>query len=297
MSDDRGGEADTLMVMVHGRVAGITIPQSQCYAQRMSSSPLSPPVAPAAAQPVATVPVWQTLSRDFVTKQTEYFEFLNQGLVAFMPRAIRRMLDLGCGGGLLGHVLKEEGRLQTAIGIEPDERAVALAKQRLNQVIRGTLDNTDLEANGITHGSLDAIVAADVLEHLYNPWAALVRMRPYLSSDGFFYASIPNARNLALIAHLADAGLWRYEERGLLDITHIRFFTLREIHTMFAETGYRVVDVGVNVDPRLQRIYDAEKDKPEASFKVGRLTYERITPDDLTELCTWQFLIKAAPAA
>lgn len=241
--------------------------------------------------------MWHSLSGKSADKHDAYFGSYNHGLVEFLPDKIGRLLELGCAGGVLCQILKDEGRVNFAIGLEPDAQAAAYARRRLDHVIQSTIEDADLEGNGVTQGSLDAIIAGDVLEHLYNPWAVLVRMRPYLAPGGAFYASIPNARNLALIAQLADGGTWRYEERGLLDITHIRFFTLREIHLMFNQTGYRVVEVGVNLDPRLQGIFDAEKGKPEASFKVGRLIYERINPDDLTELCTWQFLIKAVPAA
>jgi hypothetical protein len=110
-------------------------------------------------------------------------------------------------------------------------------------------------------------------------------------------ASIPNVRNLWLAAELLLNGRWAYEARGLLDITHLRFFTLAEIRRLFAETGYRMERFNVNLDPRLADVYQANKGRDAVTLRVGRMLLESVTPNELAELCAAQFFVRAVPAA
>jgi 2-polyprenyl-3-methyl-5-hydroxy-6-metoxy-1,4-benzoquinol methylase len=86
----------------------------------------------------------------------------------------------------------------------------------------------------------DCIVFADVLEHLRDPWATLKRYLQWLKPDGYVVASIPNVRNIALLYNLVIRGRWHYEDSGLLDRTHLRFFTREEILNLFAGAGLEV---------------------------------------------------------
>ena len=140
------------------------------------------------------------------------------------------------------------------------------------------------------------MIAADVLEHVVNPWDILVRLKPFLASNAQVVASIPNVRNALLVAALAVNGRWQYRERGLLDITHLRFFTLQEIARMFDETGYRVERHTANLSPALKDFYDANRSKASVTLELGKLTLSDLTPQELYEMCAEQFLVRARPA-
>jgi len=170
-----------------------------------------------------------------------------------------------------------------------------LAAQHFDRVLCGRFEDFDLEAEGIAPGSVDTVVAADVLEHMYDPWHAMTGLRRYLSQDAQVILSIPNTRNMALIKALLDDGRWTYEETGTLDITHIRFFTLREIEAFLAQTGYHLEHVNYIIDPRFEKFYAQSGEKEETNIRVGRISIERVPRRELAELCTWQFFIRARP--
>jgi 2-polyprenyl-3-methyl-5-hydroxy-6-metoxy-1,4-benzoquinol methylase len=89
-------------------------------------------------------------------------------------------------------------------------------------------------------------VFADVLEHLNDPWGTFARYLQWLKPGGYVVASIPNVRNIALLFNLIVRGRWRYEDSGLLDRTHLRFFTRREIIDLFSASGLQIELVGEN---------------------------------------------------
>ena len=157
-----------------------------------------------------------------------YFGYVRPEVVALVPETARRVLDIGCGAGRLGEAIKRRQQANVS-GIEFDARAAAAARQRLDQVWAGDVEQLDLQ---IPPGSFDAIVCADVLEHLREPAQLLKRAREWLSPDGHLIASIPNVRHHSVIRSLLQ-GNWTYESAGLLDRTHLRFFTRREIEKLF----------------------------------------------------------------
>ena len=149
-----------------------------------------------------------------------------------MPESARRVLDIGCGAGRLGEAIKQ--RQQASVcGIELDARAAEAARQRLDHVWAGDVERLDIQ---IAPGSFDAIVCADVLEHLREPGRLLEQAREWLTPDGRLIASIPNVRHHSVVRSLLQ-GNWTYESAGLLDRTHLRFFTRREIEKLFHRAG------------------------------------------------------------
>lgn len=249
---------------------------------------------------VATPPqlqyAWQRcLNVTDSTYAGDYHSYFNPDLLNLFAHAPRKLLDIGCASGALCAEMKRRQPKTQTIGIEPNKRAAELARNRVDQVFTGTFEEVDLVAEGIGHGSIDSVVAADVLEHMYDPWRTMVNLKPFLTKDAQIIISIPNSRHVNLIVRLADGGMWTYEDRGLLDITHIRFFTLMEFANLLQQTGYRIEQVAHFIDPALQEFFVAAKKGPEINLRVGRLAFERLTVQDLTELCTWQFFIRARP--
>ena len=115
-------------------------------------------------------------------------------------------------------------------------RAAELAGARLDEVHELKLGETDLAFLG----QFDAIVCNDVLEHLYDPWKVLADVRPLLRPNGCVVASIPNIRYYPVFSELIVDADWHYKEDGVMDWTHIRFFTRKSLCRLFESSGYRI---------------------------------------------------------
>ena len=238
---------------------------------------------------------WRTCL-DIESQSAEhYHDKVNEPLLGFVDGAPKRVLELGCAMGHFGAKLKERFPGAQVIGVDANRAAAAVAATRIDRVICDRLEDLDFAAHGLAEGGVDAIIAADILEHLSNPWRLLERLRRLLSPDGQLLASIPNVRNLALVSDLVQGGHWSYRSEGLLDITHLRFFTLYEMHRMFEDTGYRTEKFGAIITRSLNDTYQAHREKDAATVQIGRMTLTGITPPELLELCTEQFLFRCRP--
>jgi len=181
-------------------------------------------------------------------RPTFYYEQARPEVAELVPPECCRVLEVGCAGGELGRLLRSRGHHVT--GLELVHEKAEQARHRLDRVL-----TADVEMDGFPFppASFDAIIFADVLEHMVNPHQVLLAMRPKLEPDrGIVVASIPNVRHWMVLEQLVLRGRWGYAERGLLDSGHLRFFTLHTIETMFQWAGYRihVADV-VGVAPRI----------------------------------------------
>ena len=150
----------------------------------------------------------------------------------FLPREARRVLDVGCGsGGFAAHLTDRE-----AYGLEPNEGAANLAAPHYKEVYRGVFP--DAVPSGTT---FDCIVFNDVLEHLIDPWAALRAAKSMLTESGCVVASIPNMRYMRVLRRLVVNADWTYTSYGVLDRTHLRWFTYKTMRTLFEDSGFQVV--------------------------------------------------------
>lgn len=155
---------------------------------------------------------------------------------ALVPSSARRVLDLGCATGALGAGLKERGGVEV-VGVELDPALAGEAEQRLDRVVVGSVD--ELEP-GL--GRFDAIVAADVLEHLADPWTALRNAVALLEPGGTVVVSLPNIRFFETFWQLGIRGRWPRRDQGVFDRTHLRWFTLRDARDLLEQAGLEVVD-------------------------------------------------------
>jgi len=214
-------------------------------------------------------------------KDNSYYQAVNPFIVQAVPSTAKRVLDIGCGEGALGEVLKSLG-IKEVCGVEINEAAASKAKKRLDKVIVGDIEEVELS---FKNNYFDCIVYGDVLEHLKDPWRVLGRQRKFLAVGGKVIASIPNVLYLPVIKDLLR-GRWRYEHAGVLDNTHLRFFTLRELIYMFNWAGYEIEDVkGLDLPP---------VDQEEVKEFVKKIKPLNIIPESLlTEMQYTQYLITA----
>jgi hypothetical protein len=110
-------------------------------------------------------------------------------------------------------------------------------------------------------------------------------------------ASIPNVRNFQVVAALLLEGKFRYVERGLLDVTHLRFFTFDEILVMLDDAGFVLDTFLYTLSPALTEVYDRARGQEKSTLHYGRLTLTDLTQREMMELCTEQYVVRARPKA
>lgn len=197
----------------------------------------------------------------------------------------RRVLDVGCWTGEVGRILVERGC--TVTGIEIDEDAAALAAKVLDRVVVADLDATPL-TEIVEPGSFDVVIFADVLEHLIDPRRALEQARDLLAPGGRVVVSIPNVTHGSVRLALLQ-GRWQTTETGLLDRTHIKFYSREGMLELFAEAGYVVEDLrGTTADPLNVEVSIDPERLPEVAVE-----WVRRQPDALV----YQFQLSARPLA
>lgn len=157
-------------------------------------------------------------------------------MLRYLPEDVKVILDVGCSEGGFGELVKKQ-RNAEVWGIELFPLAAEKAMARLDRVFVGNIENDKFD---IPEHYFDCIVFNDVIEHLYSPWDVLIQVKKLLKKNGIIVASIPNIRYFAHIKNLLQKGDWDYEDCGLMDRTHIRFFTVNSMRKMFNECGYEV---------------------------------------------------------
>jgi len=161
----------------------------------------------------------------------------------------KRVIDFGCATGYLAEALRGCGC--NVIGIDNDEEALAKAARFCEQIIKADIDELNLK-DFLGGRKVDVAIFGDVLEHLRDPKRVLQMTRDYLTEDGFVVASVPNIAYPSIRLQLL-AGNFDYTETGLLDSSHLRFFTKRSLIHLFEESGYIPVLIDCVVQPVRQK--------------------------------------------
>jgi len=162
--------------------------------------------------------------------------------LSLVPLNARKILDVGCGSGGLGAVLRKKGI--DVIGIENSEGLYREASEKLKQVFLADIEKFQIP---FSKGYFDCIIYGDVVEHLIDPLTVLKNHKEYLSDNGYVIASVPNVRYYKLIARLVFSGSWDYMDKGILDKSHLRFFALINLKELFIEAGYEITDIRRNI--------------------------------------------------
>jgi 2-polyprenyl-3-methyl-5-hydroxy-6-metoxy-1,4-benzoquinol methylase len=206
-------------------------------------------------------------------------------VVSLVPRGAR-VLEIGCAAGHMSEVLRSRlGCSVAAIEISP---AVAeIARRHCDRIVVGDAETVDFE---VLFGGdrFDAIVFADVLEHLRDPGTVLQRIRPFLADGGAVIASIPNfAHGSVRLALLG--GEFHYRDTGLLDRTHLRFFTRETVEDLFETSGY-VITQWLRRRLAIEASEIGPPDRP-----VPQVVHDWLAAEP--EVTTYQFVVRAVPSA
>lgn len=180
---------------------------------------------------------------DYADKRPQYFDGPRKEMLEFVPTDARRILEIGCGDGRFAASLKARGPVEIT-GVELNAEAAARARERMDRV-----HVADLEAAPpvLPAAHFDCLICNDVLEHLRDPWAVLRHLRGSLAPGAKVVASLPNLRFLQVMKDLVLRGDFSYQDEGVLDRTHLRFFTRSTLNRLFVDTGYEVLRLqGIN---------------------------------------------------
>jgi SAM-dependent methyltransferase len=213
------------------------------------------------------------------------YDIARDELVPFVPAGVRRLLDVGCGVGRYAAEVRRQRPEVEVWGVEPDPSSAAAARQHVPQLVEGFFPEVEVD---LPAAHFHVVTFNDVLEHLVTPSLALAGAARLLAPGGLVVASIPNVRHLSVLWPLLRRDDWNYDLFGLLDHTHLRFFTRTTMREFFEALGWTVVSVdGVN------RRWDWRDGSERRRVRIlTRLLGGRLDPF----LCV-QFVVTARPPA
>lgn len=174
------------------------------------------------------------------SKELKYYENEREDLIKFIPDNARRILDVGCGTGALGRAIKKKrGNDIEVTGVEMNPSVGDKARVNIDKVIIGDVEKIDLPFG---KEYFDCVIYGEILEHLIDPWSVLLKHRESLKQNGCIIASIPNIAHYRIIKMLQKQE-WNYQKAGILDRSHLRFFTLKSIRSMFDNEGLEIIKI------------------------------------------------------
>lgn len=178
-------------------------------------------------------------SLPFLNLTMGYFANARPEIQNMVPAHVKKVLDVGCGEGVFAAELKQKLNCRVW-GIEPNRDAAARAEQQLDKVFPAFFEEALPQING---EQFDCICFNDVLEHMIDPWQCLKDSKTLLHKDAVVVASLPNVLYYHTFFKILLSKDWRYEESGIMDKTHLRWFTKKSLHRMFVECGYEVLSI------------------------------------------------------
>jgi 2-polyprenyl-3-methyl-5-hydroxy-6-metoxy-1,4-benzoquinol methylase len=168
-------------------------------------------------------------------KSEQSYEFSKRPeMVQFLPNEYSKVLEIGCN---VGNFRQFASKSCEYWGIEPFEEAAKVAKTKMDKVL---VDFYDKVADEIPDNYFDLVIANDVIEHLEQPWNFLKSIKEKMTRDASLVLSIPNVRYCWNLIGLLVQKDWKYVDCGILDITHLRFFTEKSIIRLLNENGFEI---------------------------------------------------------
>ncbi|MBN1911577.1 MAG: methyltransferase domain-containing protein [Pirellulales bacterium] len=200
-----------------------------------------------------------------------------------------RVLEIGCAAGATARALREVVSVEHYVGIDVSAEAIELARASIDETHVADLDATTSGELGLKPDDFDLLLALDVLEHLRNPWDVLADLAQCVRPGGHAVLSLPNIQNVAILQDLVR-GRWTYQSAGLLDATHLRFFTLREIETFVAGAGLNILDINAVLNPTMDL---AQLPETGNTLDLDHLKLFDLTRRDVMTLLAYQYVVTA----
>ena len=208
-----------------------------------------------------------------------------------IPAGANRILDIGCGAGSMGRGIRTRWGNVTLVGIEKDAARGFEAKAFYDRVIVADAATWDPD---FKEESFDAIVMADVLEHVEDPVSLLRKYVPYLSPQGVLVLSVPNIRYHEILGGLAQ-GRFDYQEQGILDRSHLRFFTRKTLVELLEQTGLQIETLGANVSSEFSKMAEelARRGESRTDIDLGSIVLRDQSTEEIRDLFVMQYLVTA----
>lgn len=173
-------------------------------------------------------------------KDDRYFEGARDDFVNELPVNLdAKILEIGCSNGNTGALALSKNKCGSYTGVELHEAAALNAKEKITQVIVGDIEKIELP---FEDNEFDVLVLSEVLEHLVDPWMVLHKLNRYMKPGSIVLASSPNVSHYRIILMLLR-GEWNLKDDGIMDRTHLRWFTPETFEKMFDDAGYKVLRV------------------------------------------------------
>ena len=225
------------------------------------------------------------------SKSPDYFDHERQEVLNAIRQAgiteASHVLELGCSSGRFGSRLSRILKADRYVGLDYSEDAILTATQHLDRALVCDLNTASPSDLGLPDEEFDLLVALDVLEHLYDPWQALTRFAACLKPGGFAVVSVPNIQNIAILNGLAH-GQWHYQREGILDATHIRFFTRATAVQLLAGAGFDIVQLGAILNPNPAELQITDKDN---HLNLGRFSLHGLSRDESMAFFVFQYIM------
>lgn len=173
---------------------------------------------------------------NYQNKSENYYKNKRPEMQDLFPLQAKILLEVGCGEGELAFQLKEKYNIESW-GVELMEQKAQEASSKLDNVIIGRIEDC---LDKLPDNYFDVIYLNDVLEHLFDPKEVLINLRSKLSKDGVVISSIPNMRYYKILKQLIINKNWEYQEEGIMDFTHLKFYTSKSIKNLFLNAGYTI---------------------------------------------------------
>jgi SAM-dependent methyltransferase len=176
-------------------------------------------------------------------RSQNYFDVPSLEVLSLIPEDVERVLEVGCGGGATLRTLKErrttQGRICEVVGVDIEADAVARGREYLDAVY--LMDAEEDELTEYSEGYFDLLIMQYVLEHVVNPWDTLRRWLPLVRPGGYVIVGVPNIANYKFLRRLIFDDEFAHEPAGILDWTHLRYFTGRSLTKLLTDADLKIM--------------------------------------------------------
>jgi SAM-dependent methyltransferase len=212
---------------------------------------------------------------DYSDKPDGYFAGARKRFIDDLPaNPAARLLEIGCGNGDTAAYARKTGKCGWCAGVEVNSEPAAEAARQMDMVLAGDIEQLELPFP-LSH--FDVLIMSEVLEHLRDPWQVLRKIRPYLASGAVVLAGSPNVAHRSVLTMLLRGG-WDYALVGIMDKTHLRWFTPDSYRRLFEDCGYQVEFSG-----------------PALPLRAKARWFDRLTFGRLRHLLHTQLYLKGRP--